>query len=97
MSNRPKPSSTVRTALATLAWSVISILICRTLGKLFPTAAAAFTMALSVWVESDLAPMAIRDAPARAYDTAMARPIPFEAPQMKTCLPSRLVLLESIA
>lgn len=61
----------------------------RSCGAGFPAAAAADLISASRSARSDRAARAIWDAPALAYDKAVARPIPFEAPVMKTALPER--------
>jgi len=67
------------------------------LGADFFALVAASRMAFSTEDWSERAPRAMEEAPAEAKEMAMALPMPFEAPQMKTVLPWRLAFLESIA
>ena len=94
MSSRPNAFSISSAALVTPFWSVTSSLTRNTFGTFRFAAVAASTVAVSVAVRSERAPMAMLSAPAFAKKMAIARPIPLEAPQMKTFFPLRLARVE---
>lgn len=60
---------------------------------------AAESMSSATWwrASSERARMAMDEAPALAYEIAMARPMPFDAPVMRTFLPERLAFVGLIA
>lgn len=96
ISNRPNSDSIPLAAASTLFWSVTSRLRASTLGsERFADFAAAL---ISPIKESrlDRAPIAMYDAPDAAKESAVARPIPFEAPVMKTARPVRFCLVGSM-
>lgn len=70
---------------------------CKTLGDCLPAADAAFPISCSRVSMLDLAPMAMSDAPALAKEMAMARPMPLDAPVMKTDLRAREAFVGSMA
>lgn len=83
----PNSLSICPAAVATALLSVTSSIILRISGIACPAPVAAAMMLDSVSSRDDLAAMAIFEAPARAKDTAVALPIPLEAPVMKMLRP----------
>ena len=93
MSRRPRVISSCFAAASTLERSLMSRLIERILGVVFPASWAAWIISCSTTVRLVRAPMAMADAPALAKEMAVARPMPLLAPLTETCHYSRTFLL----
>lgn len=97
ISRRPlNLSLTSRAAASTLAGSVTSSCTLRIRGIGFPSWVASLAISSVRDLRSERAPTPIAAAPALANESAVARPMPFDAPEMKTQLPETSDLEESI-